>query len=94
MTCNFYVYYRSARPADEVRSVVGAMQRALADETGVAGRLMRRADDPATWMEVYEAVADARTFELRLAAAVARYALERLLEPGAARHAERFVPAA
>jgi hypothetical protein len=68
------------------------MQAALARETGVAGRLMRRADDPATWMEVYEAVPDAVEFDRRLAAAVARFAVDRLLDADAQRHVERFVP--
>jgi hypothetical protein len=93
VTCSYYVYYRSGHPEREISAVVGEMQAALAHETGVAGRLMRRADDPATWMEVYEAVPDAADFEQRLAAAVARFAVDRLLDADARRHVERFVPA-
>lgn len=93
MTCSYYIYYRSRHPERELAAIVGEMQAALARETGVAGRLMRRADDPSTWMEVYEAVTDAADFEQRLAAAVARFALERLLDGQARRHVERFVPA-
>lgn len=93
MICSYYIYYRSRHPERELRTIVGEMQAAIARETGVAGRLMRRADDPATWMEVYEAVPDPDDFEQRLAAAVARYAVERLLEADARRHVERFVPA-
>lgn len=91
MTCSYYIYYRTTAGADEVRQAVGAMQRALAQETGVEGRLMRRADDPTTWMEIYEAVPDAAGFERRLDAAVERFALARLLAADARRHVERFV---
>jgi hypothetical protein len=67
------------------------MQRALAQETGVAGRLMRRADDPTTWMEVYEAVSDAARFERSLDDAVAKFGLAGLLVGDGRRHVERFV---
>jgi hypothetical protein len=93
VTCSYYVYYRSRRPEREISAVVGEMQAALARETGIAGRLMRRADDAATWMEVYEAVPDTAEFEQRLAAAVVRFAVDRLLDADARRHVERFVPA-
>ncbi len=93
MTSSYYIYYRSGRPEREVTATVGAMQAALARETGVTGRLMRSAGDPATWMEVYEEVPDAAEFERHLAAAVARFAVDRLLDADARRHVERFVPA-
>jgi hypothetical protein len=92
VTCSYYIYYRTRRAANEVRAAVGEMQNALARSTGVAGRLLRRADDPTTWMEVYEAVSDASDFERHLAAEVARCGIERLLDEGAVRHVERFVP--
>lgn len=93
MTCSYYIYYRSRHPDRELTTIVREMQAALARETGIAGRLMRRADDPATWMEVYEAVPDTADFEQHLAAAVARFAVDRLLDADARRHVERFVPA-
>jgi hypothetical protein len=91
VTCSYFIYYRSAAAAEDVRKSVGAMQRALAQETGVAGRLMRRADDPTTWMEVYEAVSDAARFERSLNDAVAKFGLAGLLAADARRHVERFV---
>jgi hypothetical protein len=94
VTCSYYIYYRTRRAAHEVRAVVRAMQAALVRSTGVTGRLLHRADDPTTWMEVYEAVPDASDFEQHLAAEVARCGIERLLDEGAVRHVERFVPAA
>ena len=93
MTCSYFIYYRASAAEGALRAAVGAMQQALAQETGVAGRLMRRADDPTTWMEVYESVGDVPRFERSLAAAVARFELDRLLEAGAQRHVERFVAA-
>ena len=93
MTCSYFIYYRASGDESELRAAVRAMQQALAQETGVAGRLMRRADDPTTWMEVYEPVADAPRFERSLAAAVARFEMDRLLAADARRHVERFVAA-
>jgi hypothetical protein len=89
--CSYFIYYRTSAGADEVRKIVGEMQRALAQETGIGGRLMRRADDPTTWMEVYESVPDAVNFERSLDAAVARFGLARLLVGDGRRHVERFV---
>lgn len=90
---SYYVYYRSDADPAEVRRIVEGVQRDLARETGVHGRLLRRADGTATWMEVYEAVADPAGFERAVAAAVARAGFERLLAPGERRHIERFVAA-
>jgi len=87
-----YVYYRVARPDDPAAlALVHAVQEDVRGATGVAGRLLRRRDDPATWMEVYEGVADAEAFERALEAALARHAFGSVLAAGAVRHAERFV---
>ena len=66
------------------------MQTALAQESGVDGRLLRRVDGSGTWMEVYDDVPDPDRFERELMAAVARFGLRSLLAPGAERHVERF----
>lgn len=66
------------------------MQTALAHESGVDGRLLRRVDGSGTWMEVYDDVPDSDRFERELAAAVVRFGLHSLLAPGAERHVERF----
>jgi hypothetical protein len=91
VTCSYFVYYRAAGDDGALRAAVDAMQQALARETGVPGRLMRRADDPTMWMEVYEPVLDAPRFERSLAAAVARFGVDRMLTADAQRHVERFV---
>jgi hypothetical protein len=55
-----FVYYRVAAPdAAAARREVAALQAFLRPHCGLAPRLLRRCDDPATWMEVYEDLADA-----------------------------------
>lgn len=71
MNLAWYVYYK-------VRPECEAQARALADallvevrrRTGVAGRLLRRRDDPSTWMEVYDNVPEDARFEAELQAAL------------------------
>ena len=61
---NYYVYYKvdTARLA-ELRAAVDQLFAAVERDCGVRGRLMRRRDDPTTYMEVYEDVADETAFE-------------------------------
>jgi hypothetical protein len=87
---SYYVYYRTGADAARVRASVRRMQAALAETTGVAGRLLSRVDDRTTWMEVYEDVGDPDRFERALALAVERFGLRGLLAAGAERHLERF----
>lgn len=95
MSTSCYVYYRvAASDFDRVASRVKAMQARLRQETGVAGRLLRRAEDAATWMEVYEGVADAAAFEAALARLAREFGVDALLAEGGRRHLERFVPCA
>ena len=93
MSVSYYVYYRASAGGDEVRRVVGELQRHLERATGVRGRLMHRADDPTTWMEVYEDVGAVDAFEQAAAAAVERSGFARLLPQDGRRHVERFVRA-
>lgn len=92
MSASLYVYYKTAADA-AVAPRVGAMHEELAARTGVRGRLMRRRDDPCTWMEIYEGIGAFESFEPLLAEAVARHGLDDLVRPGERRHAERFVTA-
>ena len=61
-----YVYYRVGADSAAARTAVAALLAAVEAATGVAGRLLARCDDGATWMEVYEPVADAAAFALLL----------------------------
>lgn len=92
---SYYVYYRLRAGADRAEAFarITAMQQALRERTGVAGRLLARRDDEATWMEIYEPVVDALPFEHALQQAVESADVPALIEPGSARHMERFVEA-
>lgn len=78
---NYYVYYRiDAVRLDALRSSIPELLKAIERETGVRGRWMRRRDDSATYMEVYEGVKDDRAFEALLEREAAKLGLERKVE--------------
>jgi Domain of unknown function (DUF4936) len=80
---SYYVYYRvDPGRVPALREQIGAILRTVEQATGVRGRWMRRRDEPSTYMEVYEDVADERGFEAVLARESAALGLER--------HVERF----
>ena len=61
---NYYVYYKiEPSRLEEVRTAVEKLFAAMERRCSVRGRLMRRRDDPATYMEVYEGVSDEKAFE-------------------------------
>jgi hypothetical protein len=92
VSASIFVYYRVTGAQDAtVRNRVGAIQADIRAATGVSGRLLRRRDDPTTWMEIYEPVSDVDGFEQELDAALARHAFATLLAAGDARHTERFI---
>ena len=86
---HYYVYYRAdAASLPRVARAAAALLDAIERSTGVRGRWMRRRDDPATCMEVYEDIVDETAFEAALAE------LTRSWSPlGLERHIERFVDA-
>ena len=93
MNGGYYIYYRIlADRADEARRVVGALQADVLKETGVQGRHLHRRDDPSTWMEIYEGIADEVAFHGALEAAVKRGGFASLLAPGSRRVTEVFAP--
>jgi quinol monooxygenase YgiN len=81
---HYYVYYR-VDPArlDELRGAIAQLLARIERATGVRGRWLRRRDEPTTFMEVYEGVADAAAFETLLESESAALGLER--------HVEKFV---
>jgi len=81
---NYYVYYR-VDPAQlgELRGAIERLFGSIERETGVRGRWMHRRDDPTTYMEVYEGVAEDKTFEVLLEREAASL--------GLVRRTERFV---
>ena len=64
---SYYVYYR-VDPAqrDELQERTEKLFALIESQTGVRGRWMRRRDDPATYMEIYEGVTDEKAFEALL----------------------------
>lgn len=84
-----YVYYRvsdATRAAPRVTALLADVEAC----TGVRGVLQRRADDAATWMEVFGAVRDVASFLDVLAACEARAGIAAVLD--GPRHRECFVP--
>ena len=91
MLLNYYIYYRVApSEAARARAMVDAVQSALREDTGIQGRLLRRDDDPSTWMEIYEAVADPLRFEAALERLLKQYSFDGGLASDSRRHTERF----
>jgi len=87
---HYYVWYRLRGDdgADAHRAVTQMLKDVFV-HAGILGRVLVRRDDPRTWMEVYENVADPRLFEEKLLAAAHRYDVARFAEDG--RHLEAFV---
>lgn len=90
---NIYIYYRVASAA-QAATAAAVILATIERQCGVAGRLMQRADDPATWMEVYEGIADLERFTIALEAAEAASGIAASLAAGSRRMRERFVPVA
>ncbi|MEP7329255.1 MAG: DUF4936 family protein [Betaproteobacteria bacterium] len=89
---HYYIWYRVEGDAVAVRLAIDAMQHDVATRTGIRGRVLVRRDDPHTWMEIYEDVAAAASFEHELAAAVERHRIADFAHDRA-RHTEAFVAA-
>jgi hypothetical protein len=78
---NYYVYYKlDPERLAELRPAIEALFNAVEREFGVRGRWMRRRDDPATYMEVYEGIADEVAFEAMLGREGAKLGLPRKVE--------------
>ncbi|OGA08306.1 MAG: hypothetical protein A3D95_13395 [Betaproteobacteria bacterium RIFCSPHIGHO2_12_FULL_69_13] len=78
---SYYVYYKvDAARLGELRSAVAALLASIERACGVRGRWMRRRDDPATYMEVYEDVKDEKTFESVLEREGAKLGVQRRAE--------------
>jgi len=83
---NYYVYYKiSPERLEDLRTQVKRLFSEIERKTGVRGRWMRRRDDPATYMEVYEGVKDESGFEALLEREGAKL--------GVSRKVERFISA-
>lgn len=88
---HYFVWYRIGDDAAAVRAAVNAVLHDVSLACAVTGRVYVRRDDPSTWMEVWDAVADPVAFENALGRAIARHGLDALLS--GERHVECFVAA-
>lgn len=78
---NYYVYYRvHASRAPTLRKEIEDLLAAVERTCGIRGRWMRRRDDPATYLEIYEGVADDAAFEAMLERLSAGLGLDRRIE--------------
>lgn len=78
---NYYIYYKlDPARADEYRRLIDALFDLVESRFGVRGRWMRRRDDPATYMEVYEGVKDEAAFEALLEREAAGLGVQRRVE--------------
>lgn len=91
MTRNYYIYYALDPCAlDEAEARVRTVLKIVECKTGIRGRLFRKADESALWMEVYEEVGDVSAFEHALVHALAKSDMEMYLASGSRRHVEIF----
>ena len=88
---HYYIYYRVKDDDAETETQIRAMQTRLACRSGVTGHLLKRRDDPSTWMEIYENVADSNNFEHQLARAVSEFDVDMFLAGDGRRVIECFV---
>ena len=66
-----YVYYRiDPAQASLAADRIDALLDGMATQCGVMPRRQHRCDDPATWMEIYEGIADFSTFSAALNSSV------------------------
>ena len=91
MATHYFVWYRVPGDPAAARAAVNALMQDIARRTGVIGRLLMRADSPPTWMETYDKVADASTFEAAYAEAVMGSGVAAHAPEG--RRVERFLDA-
>ena len=87
-----YVYYRIApEQAAAARKAVAAVLATLEERHGVIGRLLRGAEEPLLWMEVYENLRDAEGVLADLDRLLGERGFGAFLAHGSARRTERFV---
>jgi len=87
---HYYIYYRVKDNDAETETQIRAMQTRLACRSGISGHLLKRRDDPSTWMEIYENVADSINFEHQLARAVSEFDVDMFLAGDGRRVTECF----
>ncbi|MBI4207820.1 MAG: DUF4936 family protein [Betaproteobacteria bacterium] len=91
MAYSYYIYYRvNPEKAEACEPRIKDLLAAVEKVTGVAGRLLKKRDEPLLWMEVYENVKDEANFEWELADIADQFKVKEYLEPDTTRHCECF----
>jgi hypothetical protein len=90
LTTHYYIWYRVQGDVIAAHAAVDGVIKDMYATVGVLGRRLVRRDDPRTWMEIYENVADARRFEEALRMAEQRRNVAEFIE-GGKRHLEPFL---
>jgi len=89
---SYYIYYRvDPDQANACELKIKELLAAVKDATGVAGRMLKKRGEPLLWLEIYENVIDAETFELVLVKAAVKARVQTFLQAGSDRHTECFV---
>ena len=88
---HYYIYFRIApEHATEIKAAVQQLQSVIHAQLGISGRLLTKCDEPNTWMEVYENIAETFVFEAALRLAEEQSGIAKLLSLGETRHLECF----
>lgn len=88
---HYYIYFRIApEHAAEIKAAVHQLQSVINAQLGITGRLLFKRDEPNTWMEVYENIAESSKFEAVLRLAEEQTGIAKLLGSGETRHLECF----
>jgi len=95
MAVNLYVYYRiDPTRAAGMQAALRSAQARLGAAWHIDTGLLRRADDPLTWMETYGQLDDPQGFLAALAPELEAIGFDDCLAEGATRHVECFEPCA
>ncbi|HET6493362.1 MAG TPA: DUF4936 family protein [Burkholderiales bacterium] len=91
MAYHYYVYYRvnpekAAACEPRIRDLLAAVEKV----TGIAGRLLKKREEPQLWMEVYENVSDQAHFEWEICDIADKFKVKEFLEHDTTRHCECF----
>ena len=85
---HLYVWYRVEQDDKDTETAVRGMMARVACRTGIAGRLLKKRDEPHLWMEVYADVADPDGFERLMTQKVDEFDLGMFID--GARRVEAF----
>ena len=90
MPSTVFIYYKVGAPyLEDARVAALALIEAVERQTGVQGKLMQRADDALTWMEVYPGSGNTSTLQATIDAALPASGLGNFV--AGVRHTEVFV---